>query len=99
MSINDTAVDYRVFYHIDKPMPIIFKVIFKFQIIMHPNYNTQTLDNDIALVKLSHPVTFNGDNKIAPICMPKSGMSFVDQPATVTGWGTTTQGKPLIFLI
>ena len=29
------------------------------RIIMHPSYNTNTLVNDYALIKLSSPVTFN----------------------------------------
>ncbi|XP_068227422.1 chymotrypsin-like protease CTRL-1 [Palaemon carinicauda] len=57
-------------------------------IIMHPNYNTNTYDNDMTLIKLSSPLTFPSDNKVAPVCLPDAGNTYSDVTATVTGWGT-----------
>ncbi|XP_042229941.1 trypsin-like, partial [Homarus americanus] len=62
------------------------------QIIVHPSYNRNTYDNDIALLKLTNPITFTSDNKIAPVCFPTSGELYSNVDATVTGWGTLTSG-------
>uniref|UniRef100_A0A3P9LFG8 Peptidase S1 domain-containing protein n=1 Tax=Oryzias latipes TaxID=8090 RepID=A0A3P9LFG8_ORYLA len=37
------------------------------RIIVHPNYNSPPKDNDVALLKLTSPVTFN--NYISPVCL------------------------------
>ncbi|XP_061761746.1 trypsin-1-like [Nerophis ophidion] len=63
-------------------------------LMVHENYNTDTNDNDIALLRLSAPVTFN--NFIRPVCLAASGS---DIPAgtdfIITGWGTIGSGEPL----
>uniref|UniRef100_A0A8C7X4C9 Peptidase S1 domain-containing protein n=1 Tax=Oryzias sinensis TaxID=183150 RepID=A0A8C7X4C9_9TELE len=54
-------------------------------LIVHPDYNSVTADNDIALLQLSSPVTFN--NYITPVCLPSTGSSFYSGVNTwVTGW-------------
>ncbi|XP_064099771.1 transmembrane protease serine 9-like [Macrobrachium nipponense] len=60
--------------------------------IVHPQYNSNTLDNDMALIKLESAVTFPADNKIAPVCLPDPGNAYANVNATVTGWGTTASG-------
>lgn len=62
------------------------------QIIVHPSYSPITYDNDIALIKLSSPITFPSNNKIAPICFPTAGNLYANVQAIVTGWGTTSSG-------
>ncbi|CAL4132745.1 unnamed protein product, partial [Meganyctiphanes norvegica] len=62
------------------------------KIISHPNYNSNTLQNDVALLKLSKTLTFGSDNKVAPICPPEPGNLYERVSATVTGWGTTSSG-------
>jgi len=62
------------------------------QVISHPKYNSRTLDNDIALLRLESPIIFKSDNLIAPVCMPEAVNLFDDVPATITGWGTTSAG-------
>ena len=70
-------------------------------VIIHPDYNSATLDNDISIVKLKTPLTFNENVKGA--CLPES--SFAPQSlAVVSGWGTTVSGRysminPVIFII
>ncbi|XP_066973552.1 trypsin-1-like [Macrobrachium rosenbergii] len=58
----------------------------------HPQYNISTFDNDLALLKLSQPITFQSDNKIAPICLPPPDLLYENVNATVTGWGTLSSG-------
>ncbi|KAL5285029.1 TMPRSS6.2 family protein [Megaselia abdita] len=57
---------------------------------VHSGYNTNTLENDIAVLKLSEPVKINGD--IRPACLPPSETFNVDyKTATVAGWGLTQE--------
>ncbi|XP_019747942.1 trypsin-1-like [Hippocampus comes] len=63
-------------------------------IISHPDFNSSTFDNDVALVKLSSPVTFN--NFIGSICLAASGSTFFDGTQSwFTGWWDVTSGVPL----
>lgn len=56
------------------------------QIIVHPGFSFSTLDNDIALMKLSSPVTFNA--YISPVCLAASDSTFYSGVNSwVTGWG------------
>jgi hypothetical protein len=50
---------------------------------MHEEYNSQTFDNDIAMLKLSKPVTLG--NSIYPICLPKAGDNFDNRRSFVIG--------------
>uniref|UniRef100_A0A3P9MAB9 Peptidase S1 domain-containing protein n=1 Tax=Oryzias latipes TaxID=8090 RepID=A0A3P9MAB9_ORYLA len=63
-------------------------------LIVHPDYNTVTADNDIALLQLSSPVTFN--NYITPVCLPSTNSTFYSGVNTwVTGWGNIGTGVSL----
>ncbi|XP_049600335.1 serine protease 27 [Syngnathus scovelli] len=64
--------------------------------IRHPDYDPTTFDNDIVLLRLSSPVTFN--NFIAPVCLAASGSTFfTGTDSWVTGWGNIGSGVPLPF--
>lgn len=61
------------------------------RIIPHPNYNTYTFDNDIALMELESPVTLS--SVIWPICLPESTFVFpAGKSVWITGWGATKEG-------
>ena len=63
------------------------------QFIVHPSIVHQTLpyDNDIALLKLSSPVTFTP--YIRPVCLAAADSTFhTGTVSWVTGWGTTEPG-------
>ncbi|KAM3598486.1 uncharacterized protein V6R79_018653 [Siganus canaliculatus] len=56
------------------------------QVIRHPDYNSNTNDNDIALLQLSSPVQFT--DYIRPVCLAADGSVFnAGTQAWVTGWG------------
>ncbi|KAL2095348.1 hypothetical protein ACEWY4_010067 [Coilia grayii] len=64
------------------------------EIIIHPDYNTDTGNNNIALVRLSSPVTFT--DYIRPICLAAATSIYHTGTSTwVTGWGTIGLGVAL----
>ncbi|KAH8300204.1 hypothetical protein KR044_011544 [Drosophila immigrans] len=56
----------------------------------HELYNPRSFNNDIALLTLDKPVSFEG--RIRPICMPETSGDFDGEPAIVTGWGARREG-------
>jgi len=60
------------------------------RIIMNNGYDDRTLENDIALLKLSSTISFNDD--VQPICAPTAGDDYTGTFCTVSGWGTTSSG-------
>lgn len=68
------------------------------RIIAHRHYNTDTYDNDIALMELDADVTLN--QNIFPICLPSASYQVqAGQEAWITGWGVTREGGvPAIIL-
>ncbi len=68
------------------------------EIIVHPGWNPNTNDNDIALLRLSSPIPFRGASgdmlPITGIQLPSPAVgALVGENATVTGWGNT-RGQP-----
>jgi len=60
------------------------------QIVMHPNYNSRTTENDIALVRLATPISFTLD--IQPVCAPEPTDLHVYQKTYCSGWGSLVSG-------
>lgn len=50
----------------------------------HQSYDYQTMDHDIMLMKLAHPVTFN--KFVQPIALPKA-CPKAGEMCVVSGWG------------
>ncbi|XP_012737369.2 trypsin-2 [Fundulus heteroclitus] len=55
-------------------------------VIPHPQYSPQTIDNDIMLMKLSRPATFN--KYVQPVALP-TRCAPVGVMCKVSGWGNT----------
>ena len=61
------------------------------QIILHPNYDSDSTDNDIALLKLSSPVSFT--DYVRPVCLAAGDSVFNNGTGSwVTGWGKIQEG-------
>jgi len=61
------------------------------EILDHPDYNSDTLDNDFAILRLANPVNFT--NEVSPACLPADvSATYAGVLATVTGWGTMKAG-------
>lgn len=60
-------------------------------VIVHPNYDSKTLENDLALIKLKRPVPYRED--IQPICLPGLDEDFTGLDGYATGWGLTDFDK------
>lgn len=56
------------------------------KIIRHPNYNKNTYDNDIMLIKLNSPATLN--SRVSTVSLPSSCPSSGTK-CLVSGWGNT----------
>merc|ERR1712156_700438 len=52
---------------------------------LHPDYNSRTIDNDIAVLELAEDLTFT--KKIKPACLPSSETKdYSGIASTVSGW-------------
>ncbi|KAM9265696.1 transmembrane protease serine 9 [Morus bassanus] len=56
------------------------------RIVLHPSYNTDTADYDVAVLELKTPVTFT--KYIQPVCLPDAGHHFpTSKKCLISGWG------------
>ncbi|KFV19177.1 Transmembrane protease serine 2, partial [Tauraco erythrolophus] len=61
------------------------------KIISHPDYDTDSKDYDIALMKLQTVLSFS--DTVQPICLPNPGMMFQsNQQCWISGWGAEISG-------
>ena len=60
------------------------------EIITHPNYNGNTMNNDIALIRLEDPITFNNYTQPVVLMCDQQVELGVEDPGEmswITGWG------------
>lgn len=69
--------------HVEDPPTVIAA-----EVITHPRYNKTTAQNDIALVKLPHPLRF--DKFVKPVCLPTHRLHLNHRKAFTAGWGTSS---------
>ena len=57
----------------------------------HESYSSSTINNDIAVLRLSSPLTLGTTNARA-VGLPSQGSDVTSGSVTVSGWGTTREG-------
>lgn len=62
-------------------------------IIRHRNFDANTYNHDIALLRLRKPVTFT--KNIKPVCLPKEDNDPAGKTGVAVGWGRTSEGGSL----
>lgn len=60
-------------------------------VIQHRRYNSRTMVHDVAIIDFGRPVS-DMVSGAKPICLASTTPS-VDEPAYVSGWGTTSYGN------
>ncbi|XP_066475284.1 ovochymase-2 [Tiliqua scincoides] len=62
------------------------------QYMIHPAFNSTTMDSDIALVQLSKPLDFN--QYVRPVCLPEREDKIEpSQVCVITGWGIHNEDR------
>ncbi|XP_058623628.1 serine protease 27-like isoform X2 [Onychostoma macrolepis] len=65
-------------------------------LLIHPSFNSDTYNNDIALLRLSSSVNFT--NYIRPVCLAAESSDFPSGTSSwITGWGQTASGVNLSY--
>ncbi|CAH1789231.1 unnamed protein product [Owenia fusiformis] len=59
--------------------------------IMHEGYDSDSSENDIALMRLTTPIS-GWTSRVRPICQPSASNSYNGNTVTVSGWGTEFSG-------
>lgn len=62
-------------------------------IIRHRNFDMNSYNHDVALLKLKKPVRFT--KTIKPVCLPQPETDPAGKEGTVVGWGRTVEGGML----
>ena len=55
------------------------------RVIVHPNFNLNSLTGDIGLIEVKGQITFS--SKVRAIHLPSSDISKANQAVVVSGWG------------
>uniref|UniRef100_A0A0A9WVP2 Vitamin K-dependent protein C n=1 Tax=Lygus hesperus TaxID=30085 RepID=A0A0A9WVP2_LYGHE len=66
-------------------------------IIRHRNFDVNSYNHDIALLKLRKSVPLG--KTIRPVCLPVSGSDPAGKMGTVVGWGRTSEGGALANIV
>merc|ERR1739844_51340 len=85
---NPTASNYFIAAGATHVTDSSAQVAYVESITLHPSYNHQTINNDVAIVKLKTALTFN--NKVQPACLPAASLT-PSGIAVASGWGLVGQ--------
>ncbi|XP_026226335.1 complement C1r-B subcomponent-like isoform X2 [Anabas testudineus] len=92
LASNDTVKVYTGLTDIKRDMS---SPVYAASVHVHPQYNNPNYvdyNNDIALIKLRDPITFN--SSVMPVCLPAAGASYqTGTMGLVSGFGTTDRRR------
>ncbi|XP_013124816.2 transmembrane protease serine 2 [Oreochromis niloticus] len=93
--------DWAVYAGIVDPLGPLFNPAYSVhRIITHEAYNSQTLKNDIALMRLSQPLDITGSRNIGPVCLPNVGLKVTaHQKCWITRFGHRANDSGLPYLM
>lgn len=77
--------DFDVGY--DTPYAEVYRFAYVYA---HPQYNSNTDQNDIAVLKTSTQIQFNV--AVGPVCLPTGNNLYENRIVEAVGWGTTSYG-------
>ena len=86
-----TANDFKIrlgewdLYREDEPYNFVEQNVA--EIIRHPNYESSTLNNDIALIRIENPINLAANVHIAPVCRAQYGENFANRRCMLSGFG------------
>lgn len=61
------------------------------RVVIHPGFNSTTMDRDVALLELVVPAPMS--STIQPVCVPSPVHSFLEAAECyIAGWGSTREG-------
>ena len=55
--------------------------------IVYTDFNKDTFENDIALLKLNADIVYSDATR--PVCLPEAGNLYTHRKAIIAGWGTS----------
>ena len=61
------------------------------QVLVHPNFDPSSFENDLALLQMASPVSYQAN--ILPACLPQKGEYKRGTTGWVTGWGRMKIGE------
>lgn len=62
------------------------------KVFLHPDFNLDTFDSDVALLRLNTPVTWS--STVSPVCLPPPDYEFQSTTqCIITGWGVAAGGR------
>lgn len=68
------------------------------RLIMHPNYSSALIRNDVALVQVSSNIVYRS-NTVQPARLPTSAFTSSNVQGVVSGWGSTTVSSFSFFFL
>ncbi|XP_064482507.1 transmembrane protease serine 9-like [Ornithodoros turicata] len=64
------------------------------EVIIHPKYSEDTIDFDVALLKLASPLNYS--EQVGPVCLPETRENYTSSICTASGWGILSPAGPRV---
>ena len=67
-----------------------------FSFTRHPQYNSTSHENDIAVIELKDKIDLHSQPNIKPVCLPEAGSTYAGEEAVVSGWGRESMDSHML---